>query len=125
MLLLLLMMLMMPLYLLLMNNDNNEEDAYDNDNQVNDFYTEILFFVGSTCEVTKTVCTNCDQPGPPCGSDSVTTNQTECYNGVDGETYFMSEYQTDSSTCHFRRCPYTLIHYAVNRVVTMMTCSQG
>ena len=82
----------------------------------------------TTCNVTKTVCYNCDQSGPTeCTSDSVSTTQKGCYDGVDGCTYFMSEYQKDSSTCLYRRCHYTLFSDGVNsnRVVTMMTCSSG
>ena len=79
----------------------------------------------TTCNVTKTACINCDQSGPPCGSCPMITSQKQCYDGVDGSTFVMSEYKTDSSTCLYRYCFYTDMVYAVNRVVTMMTCSSG
>ena len=82
----------------------------------------------TTCKLTKKTCTYCDlAPQATCAASATSPyTQTDCYNGVDGITYVMSEYKVDTAWCYLASCFYTDISYTtLDIVITMMSCSTG
>jgi len=93
----------------------------------------VLEFIGinevPACELTKSVCYQCDLGGPPGGCSTlkvVGSTQKDCYEGVDGVNKVLAQYRLDSSECHYRNCFYTAFKFRpLDREVTMMACSSG